>query len=196
MRFGLSQPLRLLAPVLLVVLAGGCGGRGSNPTGDGSSALADAAEEPGEETTDAGELPESDTGLLDGMVSCVMDPRVDTYTAGLTKMGAKSMAQVKVMTADPAPPAKGGNAWTIQLLDAAGNPLDGTFTVDEKMPDHGHGSAVRPKITKGDAVGSYTLNPLYLFMAGVWRIQFTVFPPGADGGAPLDTVTFFFCVEG
>jgi hypothetical protein len=33
-------------------------------------------------------------------------------------------------------------------------------------------------------------------MAGVWQITISAYEAAADAGAPLDSVSFFFCVEG
>jgi hypothetical protein len=181
--------------LLLLALGTGCAGRAHEVPAEASTPADDGG--PLSPDGDFGEdAPAGDADLLEGAVSCAMDPRIDTYTAGLTKAGAKGAAQVKIVSADPAPPAKGGNTWSIQILDASGNPLDATVTVDEKMPDHGHGTAVKPKITPGDGAGTYTIAPLYLFMAGVWRVQLSILPAGADGGPPIDVVSFYFCIEG
>ena len=64
------------------------------------------------------------------------------------------------------------------------------------MPDHGHGTPVTPVISFDAATGEYTVTPLYLFMAGVWRIQFEAYADEADGAVPLDRARLFFCIEG
>jgi hypothetical protein len=164
--------------------------------GCGATAKADAGASPvGDADAEQQDAAPSDVALLDGFVSCATDPTVDTYTAGLTKAGANGMAQVQITSADPAPPARGGNTWTIQVLDPAGAPLPSSVTIDLKMPKHGHGTTPT-KITAGDA-GSFTLDPLNLFMPGIWRVQLFVSGKDAiDAGPPLDTVTFLFCIEG
>ena len=58
------------------------------------------------------------------------------------------------------------------------------------MPDMGHGTSIVPSMTSnGD--GTYAVQPLYLFMAGVWSITFTRPASGIS-----DSAAFFFCVEG
>jgi hypothetical protein len=123
--------------------------------------------------------------------ACAQDTRKDVYTAGLSKKTAGALS-VKIMDSTPAPPAKLTNAMTFQLLDAGGLPVDGaTLSVVPFMPDHGHGSAVKPTVTpKGGGV--YAATDLYYPMAGLWRVTVTVELPNA---APQD-VAFSFCIDG
>ena len=123
--------------------------------------------------------------------ACAQDARKDIYTAGLSKQTASSYS-VKIMDATPAPPAKLTNAMTIQLLDASGKPVDGaSLSVLPFMPDHGHGSAVKPAVTpKGGGV--YDIANLYYPMPGLWRITVTIQVPNV---APQD-VAFSFCIDG
>jgi hypothetical protein len=82
---------------------------------------------------------------------------------------------------------------TIELLDAAGNPVDGaTIVVTPWMPDHAHGSAVKPVVTSLGG-GKYAIDKVYLAMAGLWQIKVGVQP--ASGGA-LQEAMFQFCLDG
>jgi hypothetical protein len=131
------------------------------------------------------------------MISCEGDPRVSMYMDGMTKAGLAGAAQVKITSATPSPPANGQNTWTIQLMDRTGTPMAGAVTVLPDMPDHGHVSPQTPVVTAGATVGAYTVSNLYLFMAGVWRIQLSISTgSAADGGSLVDIVTFYFCVQG
>ena len=123
--------------------------------------------------------------------ACAQDTRKDVYTAGLSKQTA-SATTVKVMSATPAPPAKLTNELTLQLLDAAGHPLDGaTLSVVPFMPDHGHGSAIKPAVTpKGGGV--YEVTNLYYPMPGLWRVTVTVQMPNVAA----QDVAFSFCIDG
>jgi hypothetical protein len=59
------------------------------------------------------------------------------------------------------------------------------------MPDHGHGSSVKPAVTpKGG--GTYDVTNVYLPMPGLWRLTVTVQMPNA---APQDAA-FSFCIDG
>lgn len=123
--------------------------------------------------------------------ACAQDTRKDVYTAGLSKKTAGALS-VKIMEATPAPPAKLTNAMTFQVLDGAGLPVDGaSVSVVPFMPDHGHGSAVKPSVTpKGGGV--YAVANLYYPMPGLWRVTVTIQVPNA---APQD-VAFSFCIDG
>jgi hypothetical protein len=123
--------------------------------------------------------------------ACAQDSRKDVYTAGLSKQTAAALS-VKVMSATPAPPAKLTNALTLQLLDAGGQPLDGaTLSVVPFMPDHGHGSAIKPTVTpKGGGV--YDVTNLYYPMPGLWRVTVTVQLPNLAA----QDVAFSFCIDG
>ena len=123
------------------------------------------------------------------VASCATDPRVDTYTANMQKPSAMKTFTATLVSSDPAPPVRGGNTWILKLTDASGKPMAGVMpSVVPFMPDHGHGSTVKPTIMdSGD--GSYTIDNVYLFMGGVWRV--TIVPTGS-----ADSVAFFFCVPG
>lgn len=123
---------------------------------------------------------------------CERDTRGEAFMPGLEKVDGA--LHVKILEGTPSVPVKGNNTWTVELRDGAGAVVDGaTVSATPFMPDHNHGTSVVPTITAlGE--GRYTISPLYLFMAGVWRITLQVTPPG-----PTPTpasVQFFFCIDG
>jgi hypothetical protein len=135
----------------------------------------------------------STSGASGGTTSaaCAQDTRKDIYTAGLAKQTPGALS-IKLMEATPAPPQKQSNEMTLQVVDAAGKPVDGaTLSVTPYMPDHGHGSSVKPTVTaKGGGV--YDVTNVYLPMPGLWRLTVTVQMPNA---APQDAA-FAFCIDG
>jgi hypothetical protein len=136
-------------------------------------------------------------GQIDsGQVSCLNDPRVDSYAAGMQRTGTAGLIVFRITRSDPAPPAKGGNTFVVQLFDTLGAPAAANLGVDLIMPDHGHGTSVVPTITFDSATQSFTVTPLYLFMAGVWRIDLRAHATGVDAGTVLDSASLFFCIEG
>jgi len=125
-------------------------------------------------------------------IGCVNDPRAMTYTADMMlTMTATQKLKFELVSSMPGPPVKGNNTWTVKLFDANNQPVTGAMMkVTPYMPDHGHGTSVVPQITPmGD---SYTVTPLYLFMAGLWQVTIEVdsSPSGAD------TAVFYFCIPG
>jgi hypothetical protein len=166
---------RLLGIFGVTALMGaGCAGNSSTPT-------------PGPGTG-------GESGAFSGDVSCSDDARVDTYTAKLSKLGANGALDFELTESEPAPPAKGANTWTLTVTDLDGNALDGTLAVELVMPDHGHGTSVPPVVSFDEASGSYTVNPVYLFMPGVWRITVEYYGPADE--KPVDSAAFYFCIAG
>lgn len=96
-----------------------------------------------------------------------------------------------LVAANPAPPAIDDNAWTVKVLDSGGSPVSGaTLSIKTWMPDHGHGSPEAAAAT-ANPDGTYTVQPLYLFMTGLWQVTIT-----AQLGAVSDAATFSFCIGG
>jgi len=130
--------------------------------------------------------PDANTATL---IGCFNDKRADTYTANLVKSAASQKLKVTLISADPAPPARDNNHWTVKITDAAGAPITDPIAVTPRMPDHGHPSSVDPIVTpNGD--GTYDISKLYFFMAGLWQVTFST------NEVPADSVAFSFCIEG
>lgn len=141
-----------------------------------------------------GSEPEDTTPPEGSEVSCADDPRVDTYTANMAKAGENGVLTFEFSDADPAPPAKGMNTLRVRVSDAAGAPVIGRLQVELDMPDHGHGTSVPPAAMFDAATSAYTVGSLYMFMAGVWRIEFAA--SSAEGADPVDRTALHFCIEG
>jgi hypothetical protein len=141
----------------------------------------------------------SANGSGDGgdVVNCD-DPRTQTYAANMEVPGQAGLFKFVLVSSDPAPPASETNTWVLQILDSAGNPVDGiTGTAVATMPLMSHGTTPIGWTPGGG--GSYTLTPLYFFMAGLWEVAIKVQSGGATGqGQPAqtDSVSFYFCVAG
>lgn len=134
------------------------------------------------------------------VVSCEKDPRIDGYVANLTKMATSGQWKVTLLQSDPGPPIKGINNWMVKVEDAAGNPMsNAALAATPCMPDHGHGTSVHAVVTP-QSNGTTAVMPLYLFMAGVWRVSFTIDANDpvlmSSCASPVDPVNFFFCIEG
>jgi hypothetical protein len=134
-------------------------------------------------------------------VSCSADARLDSYSGELDKSGELGVVSFRFFDLEPSPPAKGNNTFHVQLSLADGEPMQADLRVDLRMPDHGHGTSVEPRIMPEAEPGTYTVTPLYLFMPGVWRLEFSAFDAAAEAAAMpdesmIDQVLLYFCVEG
>ncbi len=140
---------------------------------------APASPEPG----DGNELPA-------GSVDCTADPRLEG-DVGVDAMGELGVLSFRLEQLAPSPPARGTNIFQLHIQDTSGAPMLGELRVDPRMPDHGHGTSIRPRVVAGES-GQYTIEQLYLFMAGIWRIEVEA----RTDGVALDRKAFFFCIQG
>jgi hypothetical protein len=158
----------LLGAVLLPL---GCGGGASPPAPTSDAAPADDGA-----STFAG---------------CGGDPRSDSFALGLSKAAFGGRLKLKLLAADPGPPIKGTNAWTVEVDDAQGAAQAGAvIKVMTYMPDHGHSSPITPIVT-AMADGRYGIAPLYFFMAGLWQVTLDV----TTSAGVNDAGMFSFCVD-
>jgi YtkA-like len=124
---------------------------------------------------------------------CDSDPRAMAYAAGLSATSSDGKLKASLAAAQPAPPEKGLNTWTLQLADGSGDAVSGaTMTVTPWMPDHGHGSSITPQVMPMASAGTYEVSLLDLFMPGIWQVTFAVTMPSG----PDEKVTFSFCIDG
>lgn len=120
---------------------------------------------------------------------CASDPRVETFTPGLTKNGPAGAA-FTILSATPSAVSQGLNDWNVRVRDAGGTPIVGALTIASVMPDHGHGSPTVPTITaNGD--GTYAISGINLSMRGVWQVTLTIASSQMN-----DSASFDFCVDG
>ena len=130
----------------------------------------------------------------DPPVDCSMVQGTDTFTVPLEHQGANGKIEFQMMSAEPAPPARGDNTWIVQLNSMAsgvvGNPIDGaTIHVTPFMPAHQHGTPVEVQIAPAGQPGQYTLSPVNLWMPGVWETTIDV-----TRGSTTDRAVYHFCI--
>ena len=118
----------------------------------------------------------------------------DSYVPGLEKAGAAGRFAFTLLSSTPAPPALDDNRFVVQVSDADGNLIDGRLSVALDMPEHGHPSPTRPKIVFDRESRAFFLEPMDLFMVGLWRISFE-FEATVDGASSSDTAVFEFCID-
>lgn len=127
----------------------------------------------------------------DTSYNCAAETRADEFVLGLAKPGESGQLTFQLVTADPAPPARGDNSWIIELdtMAAPATPVTGaTMSVTPFMPDHAHGSGKTVTITPMTEAGQYKLEPVNLWMPGLWEVTIQV------SGAQPDRAVFRFCL--
>jgi hypothetical protein len=136
----------------------------------------------------------TDDGDDEMMVDCATVTDVDTFVVGLDHPGDKGVYDFKLMSATPAPPARGFNTWVVQVSSmnagVVGAPVDGaTIKVTPFMPAHMHGSGVEVVIMPMTEPGQYQLDPVNLWMQGVWETTVR-----ATVDTTTDLTVFKFCI--
>jgi hypothetical protein len=134
----------------------------------------------------------SDSGTGDDEeVDCTKVTNADTFVVGLSKTGEAGMLGFALMSASPAPPARDDNTWIVQITDNGGHLLpDATLTVTPFMPSHQHGSPVHTDVTPTSTPGEYTLDPVNMWMPGVWEVTIQ-----AKKDAVVDSAVYTFCIN-
>lgn len=126
--------------------------------------------------------------------NCSAEKNVDEFVVGLSKPGTASKLEFKLLSSDPAPPSRGNNTWVLQLdtMAAPAQPLTGAMmTVVPFMPAHEHGAQADVVVTPLPDAGQYKLDPVNMWMPGVWETTIDVKNPN---GTTMDTVVFRFCL--
>jgi hypothetical protein len=128
-------------------------------------------------------------------VDCSKVKNVDTYMVGLPKAGDNGMMYFKLMSAEPSPPARNNNTWVVEVdtmvSGAAGTPISGAdLVVTPFMPAHNHPSPDMVYVTPvAGTPGQYTLDPVFLWMPGVWTVTID-----ATQGSAIDSAVYAFCI--
>lgn len=126
----------------------------------------------------------------DDAVDCAKDSRAEEIVAGMEKTGDRGMVSFRLVSASPSPPQRPDNTW-ILALSTSGNPLIGaTAGVTLFMPDHAHGTQIKPVISPGETPGTYKFEPLNLWMPGLWELTFEATPAGGS----KDRAVFRVCI--
>lgn len=131
-------------------------------------------------------------------VNCALETTADQFVVGLEKTGANGMLDFQLMSATPAPPARGDNEWILQVRSmnngVVGAPIsNATIYVTPFMPKHGHSSPVDAVVTPMPTVGEYKLSPVNLWMPGLWETTIEV---DATPSSSADNVVYRFCLPG
>jgi hypothetical protein len=83
------------------------------------------------------------------------------------------------------------HSWTLQLVTTSGVPIEhARIEVDGIMPEHRHGMATKPRVTRELGAGNYLVEGMKFQMAGWWMVVFSL-----DVAKKRDFVTFNVLVE-
>lgn len=128
----------------------------------------------------------------DEALACMTSGRGDTYVAGLEHPGTSGNFDVKLLSADPAPPARNLNTWVIQIVwEATGAPVTGaSIVVTPFMPDHQHGAGAYTVQVQEMSGGQYQLSQINTWMPGYWEITISM-----DAAQVHDSVVYKFCIQ-
>jgi hypothetical protein len=143
---------------------------------------------------DSDSAADEDAGDVDASLSPCAD-RMDTaeyFELGLESVGTSGLITAKLVAADPAPPEKYLNDWTIELLDEEGELVtDAAITTARPfMPKHNHDGTFAPTVTELEP-GRFEIARLNLWMRGGWLIQVHVSSPEIGS----DYIEFSTCIE-
>lgn len=128
----------------------------------------------------------------DQSYNCEAEARDDEFVLGLSKPGEISQLMFKLISADPTPPARGDNTWIVGIdtMAAPATPVSGaTLRATPFMPDHAHGSGKSVIVTPMTEAGQYKLEPVNLWMPGLWEITIQ-----AETTTTRDRAVFRFCL--
>jgi hypothetical protein len=139
---------------------------------------------------------QSGNTTADAPVDCALETRADPWGIPMDHHGAAGMLDFQLVSATPAPPARGNNTWLIQVSsmsnDVVGAPMTGAaagMTATTYMPDHGHYGALQAVITETATAGQYQIDPVNMWMPGYWEDTIAV-----TSGGVTDQAVFKICV--
>ena len=103
----------------------------------------------------------------------------NTATTRVSKAGKYEVVYESAVTPVP---VRQLHAWTIQLRDRDGRPVDGAqLRVAGGMPDHGHGLPTKPYVREALGDGRYVVDGMKFNMRGYWVVDLGIeSPQGAD----------------
>jgi hypothetical protein len=145
------------------------------PSGDGSA---------GEGSSGAGDVADPGAAPSGDCAGAGAD-----FMLGMSKTTPSGTVTVAIVAAEPAPPLKGANSWTVQLSGESGEPITGaSVSFTGRMPLHRHGLTALPLTRELDG-GRYEIQPIILFMPQLWELTVAV-----TQNEETEEVTFDVCV--
>jgi hypothetical protein len=116
----------------------------------------------------------------------MMQPPPDGLDLALVKPSKAGLFRVAVAPESGRKEKGVLHAWTVEIKDAAGNPVnDARIAVDGGMPQHGHGLPTEPKAGASLGNGRYRIEGVRFNMGGWWVLRL-----GIEAGGKKDDVEF------
>jgi hypothetical protein len=141
----------------------------------------------GEDSSGAGDV--ADPGAVPSATSGDCAGAGEDFMLGMSKTTPSGAVTVAIVAAEPAPPLKGTNSWTVQLSGASSEPITGaSVSFSGRMPLHRHGLTALPLTRELDG-GRYEIQPIILFMPQLWELSVVV-----TRNDDTEAVTFDVCV--
>ena len=102
---------------------------------------------------------------------------------------------LQVISTEPAPPDRGDNTWTVQILDGGGVAMPvSELQASPFMPAHDHGTSPADFVGLSADQVTWTVGPFDLFMPGLWELRVSIQPINSTDSERQ--VIIPFCVEG
>jgi len=135
--------------------------------------------------------PEVDAAAYEGCSMADASTPSPELEIGMSALGQAGKIQGVLVDANPNPPMRYRNDWTVKFERAQGGALADVQITDARpfMPVHGHDGNVTPTLTQ-NTDGTYLIENLNLNMRGPWEIQLHVSSPSAGD----DYIVFHVCV--
>lgn len=133
----------------------------------------------------------------DAMCFCIWRPTVcddvPPIELGETTTGEDGVFSIELIDADPMPPEKFENDWTVKIFDTDGDPTADASVVEAGAyaPPLGIAPINPPTITELKDPASFRVEGLNLWLASLWEIRFHV----EDSSGRQDLVSFDVCIS-
>ncbi|MDD9946799.1 MAG: FixH family protein [Myxococcales bacterium] len=116
---------------------------------------------------------------------CLVQP--EDFSLGQETRSKDGRFSVRIVDAQPAPPAMFNNAWQVEVVGPDGATMPNATVIDAEpyMPAHDHNGGYAAKVTPTEP-GRFDVTPLYMHMGGGWTVTFTVDIEGKTGEAVVD----------
>jgi len=116
--------------------------------------------------------------ILAALGGCKRTPAATTPAAPAETRTRRSASGAFVATITPEKdpiPVNQIHSWRLHLATPDGRPIEkAVINVDGLMPEHSHGMATQPRVTRHLGGGTYLVEGFKLQMLGRWTIRFTV----------------------